>query len=124
MQCFSWLSHVDTRPSMLQQAFAMLKEKINSNETSQYHMCTVTLHGISIRSLVVVDSKDKSFIIGFKDLGFGHDDTSRRPNTITKEAIVFMTIGLTRRWKVPLCYVLTTGLSASNQVRLLKVVII
>ena len=35
-----------------------------------------------------------------------------------------MAIGLTGRWKVPLCYVLTAGLSASKQARLLKDVII
>ena len=76
------MSHIDTRPGMLQQAFAMLQDKVNSNEASQYKMCTVTLDGMSIRSQVVVDPKDKNVIIGFEDLGFGYDDTNR--NKIAK----------------------------------------
>jgi hypothetical protein len=81
-------------------------------------MCTIAIDGMAIRSQLVPDNCDPSLVVGFEDLGFGANSTSR--SKIAKEAVFFMAIGLTGHWKIPVAYALTCGLPACKQASICK----
>lgn len=117
------MSHIDSRPGILQHAITLLAEKRKSQDGKLYEMYTIAIDGMSIRSQVVVDPKDRNCIIGYEDLGIGVN-VSSSTKKLAKEAVVFLAVGLTGQWKVPVAYVLVSGLPAVKQACILNHVIL
>lgn len=53
---------------------------------------------------------------GYVDLGFEDNETGE---TVAKEALVFMLVGLKKKWKAPIAYYFTNSLTAETQGQLL-----
>lgn len=102
-----WMSHIDSRPGILQDAITFLAEKRKSSEGSQYELCTITIDGMAIRSECAIDPQDRSRVIGYENLGFGVDTSSGKK--LAKEAVVFLAAGLKGHWKVAVAYALVCG---------------
>lgn len=69
---------------------------------------------MSIRKQLVYDGHTKQ-TVGFCDLGAGPEENSGEAS----EVLVFMLVGLTSRWKAPIAYYLTQGLTSDTQGELL-----
>ena len=70
--------------------------------------CALIIDGMAIRKHVDYDPHKKE-MIGYVDMGAGQEET------IAKEALVIMAVGLCHRWKAPVAYYFTGGVNAATQ---------
>ena len=62
---------------------------------------------------------DGTKFVGYVDLGVPVEDGSSLP--VAKEALVFMLVCLTERWKIPLSYFLIDGLQGTERANLVQI---
>ena len=74
------------------------------------------LDAMSIRKQLVYDPHTKE-TVGFVNLGVGEEDDSEE---LASEALVIMLVGLRGRWKAPIAYFFTKGLSIETQSELVS----
>jgi hypothetical protein len=74
------------------------------------------LDAINIRKQLVYDGHKKT-TCGFVDIGAGAEEHSE---ALASEALVFMLVGLRAKWKCPVAYYLTKGLTSETQTELVQ----
>ena len=74
------------------------------------------LDAMSIRKQLVYDPHTKE-TVAFVNLGVGEEDDSEE---LASEALVIMLVGLRGRWKAPIAYFFTKGLSIEAQSELVS----
>lgn len=113
---YRWLESVDDRPGLNRHMLEVLRQK-HTEDPDTYTTCSIQLDGMAIRQLVAYDAHH-SRMAGFVNLG-----TDENNNDVAKEALVFMVVGTRGRWKLPIAYYLTRGLTADQQKELLTTAI-
>lgn len=112
---YRWLESVDERPGFNTQVLDGLK-KLHAQNPDQYTSCSLLIDAMAIKLQVDYDQKFDR-MVGFVDLGQGEGDDDGTEEA--KEALVFMVVGLTGNWKVPIAYFFTRTLNAKAQHQLL-----
>ena len=106
-----WLSVIAGRPGFSKQVFSFLR-KHDEEGSWQQKTCSVMIDSMSIRKHIDWDPVQQR-MTGFTDLGAGSLDSDSQVEA--SEALVFMAVGLTRHWKVPLGYFLIAGINGTVQ---------
>lgn len=110
--CYRWLESIDDRPGLNRHMLEVLRQK-HVEDPDTYTTCNIQLDAMAIRQLIAYDAHH-SRMAGFVNLG-----TDENSNDVAKEALVFMVVGTRGRWKLPISYYLTRGLTAEQQKELL-----
>jgi hypothetical protein len=112
----SWLQPIKTSTGFLEEAFVALEAKtIDPN----FKMCALLLDGMHIKMHLDYEHH-KDEVMGFVDL----DDGELLEEELAREAMVFMAVGLTEQWKMPLGYFFVAGLSAAVLSRMISAAIV
>jgi hypothetical protein len=98
-----WLTKVDGRPGVFQEALSYLAGKA-TEDSFNYKECVLMFDGMSMNDDLEWDAVAKK-TTGYVDVGNGPDEDAGR----LKEAIVFMAAGLFANWKLPIGYLLIKG---------------
>lgn len=96
----SWLRKFDCSPGIFSESLEFLSEKIKTNAWG-YQECTLMVDGMAIREQIDWDAS-KACRVGFIDYGHGPDESCK-----AKEAVVFLAVGLSGSWKIPIGYILS-----------------
>ncbi|KAF0687718.1 Uncharacterized protein FWK35_00039375, partial [Aphis craccivora] len=111
----NWTSTVNGEPGFFIDVFEALKTlKLDNRD------CNLVLDAMSIKKQVIWDKKAHKFI-GYCD--FGGQLNIEGSETAATEALVFMLVGLTGKWKIPVGYVFQNKLNAMCQAQLVKAVL-
>ena len=108
---FRWLESVDERPGFNVQVLNGLKN-LHDQHPEQYTACCLLIDAMAVKLQVDYDQKYDR-MVGFVDLGQGEGDDDGTEEA--KEALVFMVVGITGNWKVPIAYFFTKTLKAPAQ---------
>ena len=93
----SYNSSVDAKPGFCTAAFEYLKSFVSSKPCE--NECCLTLDAMSIREQSTWDSSLGRFV-GYVDYGGSMDNSDK----LASEALVFMAVGLSGRWKLPIAF--------------------
>ena len=110
-----WYSCTNGNPGFQNDVFDVLKNMASNRQGSPL-LCTMMLDEVAIRRQLDWDGKK---FVGYVDLGVPVEDGSSLP--IAKEALVFMIVSLTERWKIPLSYFLIDGLQGAERANLVQI---
>ena len=104
-----WLQTVDDQPGICKHTIDSLGKK-NRTDPENYTNCTLVIDAMSIKKHQQwVPSEQK--VVGVVDLGGGIDDA----DSIANEALVLMAVGIRKRWKAPVSFHFTKGLTSETQ---------
>jgi len=101
-------SSVDSSPAFSEPLFTYLQETFGEKPCE--NECCLVIDGMSIRK----DSHNSGKFVGHVDFGGIMEDSDK----IAMEAVVFMTVGLSGRWKMPVAYFFTDHATAETQTNL------
>ena len=87
-----------------------------TNREGKPVLCSMMMDEIAIRKQL---DWDGTKFVGYVDLGVPVEDGSSLP--VAKEALVFMLVCLTERWKIPLSYFLIDGLQGTERANLVHI---
>jgi len=109
-----WYSCITGDPGFHTDTFAALKCMADSRD--QPVICSMMMDEVAIRKELDWDGNK---FIGYVDLGVEIEDSSSLP--VAKEALVFMIVSITERWKVSVAYFLTDGLQGKERANLVLI---
>lgn len=101
-----WYHVVDGNPGFTQEALTALK--IRSEQSNHPILCALIFDEMAIRQKYEYDG---SKFYGNVDMGHG---ISNDAQTLAKEALVFLVVGINASWKVPVGYFLSDGIKADK----------
>lgn len=107
-----WYKVVNGDPGFTQEVFQCIQEKAK-NETI---ICNIVLDEMSIREKIEWDGTKMH---GFVDIG-SNIDTENDNSVHSKNALVFMAVGVNGHWKMSIGYFFVAGLNGTERSNLLK----
>ena len=111
-----WYSCINGDPGFHDEIFAALKEKAEQCDGGGI-LCSFMMDEVAIRKQLDFDRVSDKFV-GHVDMGVALSDQAALP--LANEALVFMIVSLTERWKVPVAYFLVAGLHGTERANLVK----
>lgn len=109
-----WYGNLECDPGFTQQAFDILKEKVEAKGGSRIHVC-LSFDEMAIKKQITWSGRDWA---GFTDLG-AEIQVENRP--LAKDALVFLVADLKEKWKVTVAYFLVAGMSGKDLARLVTI---
>ena len=109
-----WSASLNCQPGFLSEVIDHLKQEAEDNEFMKH--CTLMLDAMALKKEIVYDPKYGKYS-GFVDCG---NFLPTSDDSLATEALVFMAVGLTNRWKFPVAYFLTDHLSGEVQAEIVK----
>ena len=109
-----WSASLDCQPGFLMDVIDHLKQMAESDPFMKH--CSLMLDAMALKKEVVYDKKNGTYA-GFVDCG---NFLPTSEDSLATEALVFMAVGLTNRWKFPVAYFLTDHLSGAVQAEIVK----
>lgn len=103
-----WTDHVKVQPGFLKDSLEFLR-KVNSQSTFKMYYA-LTVDEIHIRKQII--HKDDGFV-GYVDYGGITEVEEENKKTIASAALFVLATCINGKHKVPICYVLTSGLKAN-----------
>lgn len=112
---FRWLSTVDDNPGVCQHVINSLKEEVHKDREN-YSKCVLMIDEMSIKKATTWVKSEQKFV-GYVDLGgvLGQDTEK-----VATSALVLMAVGLRKKWKMPVSFHFTAGLTAETLSVLIK----
>ena len=107
-----WYRAVDGNAGFSEQALRALQA--HSDALGHRLRCALVMDEMAIRRQVEWDGKS---YVGFIDMGTNVDDDCL---PVAKEALVFLAVSITDRWKIPVGYFLIDGLNGSERANLVS----
>ena len=110
-----WLSTVDDKPGVCQYSIESLRKHIQE-DPNNYNTCTLMIDEMSIKKQTTWVPCEQKFV-GYVDLGgqIGVDTEK-----VATNALVIMAVGMKKKWKLPISFHFTAGLSAETLSVLIK----
>ena len=107
-----WASSINCLPGFLTEVLASLKGKVTPDNKD----VAIIFDAMSIKSAYQFDRGSSTYVgsVNYGHLQSGCDES------LAKEALVFMAVGLKKHFKVPIAYFLIDKLSASTQAQIVK----
>jgi len=104
----SWITNVNCKPGYLDEVFNYLQ--LNKDNPSCTHLkeCSLVFDSMSIRKQLIWDNSNQCFI-GKVDLG---GITAPDCEDLAKDALVFQLVSYTKKFRCPVAYYLTNGISS------------
>jgi len=112
----SWYKCVGGNAGFHDEVFLALKNKAQASSNGKL-LCSFMMDEIAIRKQLDFDPAGDKFI-GHVDMGTTVEDRASLP--LANEALVFMVVSLTERWKVPVAYFLIAGLQGEERANLVR----
>lgn len=110
----NWYASINASPGFTMESFETLKHKADENkqQTGSKLMCCLMFDEMSIRNHGQWDKPTMEYK-GFVDVGQKHSNENDLP--VANDALVFMISGVEKKFKIPIAYFLTTGLTADEK---------
>lgn len=111
-----WYNKIKTEPGMSTAAIEALKSKVRQEKASGKNkiFAALMMDEMSIRPSTCWDPKSKQYL-GFEDYGVPNLCKTKR---LAKEALVFLINAVNGRWKIPVAYFLTAGMTGEAKAEL------
>ena len=116
----SWYSCINGNPGFHDEVFSAIAQHLESNDSNTRMPCALMIDEIAIRKQLDFDRSADRFV-GYVDMGVPADDLAGLP--MAKEALVFLLVSLTEKWKVPVGYFLIDGLHGKERANLVQLCI-
>lgn len=110
----NWYASINASPGFTTEAFETLKHKADEhkNQTGSKLTCCLMFDEMSIRNHAQWNKPAMEYE-GFVDVGRKHSNENDLP--IANDALVFMISGFEQKFKIPIAYFLTNGLTSDEK---------
>lgn len=114
-----WLETVDDKPGICSHVIQSLKNK-RENERENYEHCVLMVDEMSIKKHVTWCPSEQRYE-GYVNLGGTVIDADT--DKIANNALVIMAVGIKKKWKCPISFHFTAGLTAATLTSLVRMAV-
>lgn len=114
VQIRKWYTKIPAEPGFTEPSFQTLAQR--KQDSGKNVICSLMIDEMAIMKHVSWDGKKYR---GYVD--FGNDVEDDDSPSLPKDALVFMVVGISESWKVPVWYFFIDGLSGKEQANLITV---